>query len=142
MESVAAVAFRGSIQDMSETPERAVQPTPVDTAPPPPPARVKPPKLYAAAAWVVIVAGIVFIVSVVFFSGAMIFGYHHHHCHHHHGMMFAPGGPGPGPGGPARRSGPVPGAARCWPTRRGWPGLAVRAGILLVSVMGGEDCSQ
>jgi hypothetical protein len=75
-ESVAAVAGRGSIQDMSETPEPSTKPTSVAATPlppPPPPQRAKPPVLYAVAAWVVIVAGIVFILSIVFFSGAMVF---------------------------------------------------------------------
>lgn len=112
-----AVGDRGSIQDMSETPEPSTQPTSF-AAPPPPPAppardRVKPPGLYVAAAWVVIVAGIVFILATVFFAGAMVVGFNYD-CRHHHGMMFRPGGPG-GPGGPW--NGP-------WGYGPGGPGMA------------------
>jgi hypothetical protein len=98
-----AVGDRGSMQDMSQTPEPSTQPTSVPAAPrPAPPAheRVKPPGLYVAAAWVVIVAGIVFILATVFFAGAMVVGFNDHcHYRYHHGMMFGPAGPG-GPGGP------------------------------------------
>jgi hypothetical protein len=101
---VATIAGPCSIQGMSETPEASTQPTSVAAAPPPA-ERVKPPRVYLAAAWVVIVAGIVFILSVVFFAGALVFGTCHHHHHHHHGMMFKPGGPGPG-NGPWQFGGP------------------------------------
>jgi hypothetical protein len=109
---VIAVGHRGTIQDMTETPEPSTQPTSVAAAPPPY-ARPKPPRLYVAAAWVVIVAGIVFILSTVFFAGAMVVGFSHH-CYykHHHGVTYGPGGPG---GGPWQYGGPWgPGMAPPW----------------------------